>query len=187
MREVDKVHAVLPLLTLSGRFERPGEAGGPVRAGDQVRADRSNTFNARASGSHRHRFGFLGHRLTGMEHAVQVSAHQVIPIGLLVVFQRAPALHAGVVDQYVDRSPGLDRSHTHSHRLARGDVKHLDLDRKTLVTQRLCTTVQFIGTATIQNDGGSGLRQAPSQSQADAGTGAGDQGTTPAKVKRPVV
>ena len=71
-----------------------------------------------------------GHGLAHMEDAIEVGAHQGLPVLRIKLIERRAPLHAGVVDQDVDGAQArLDIGHRRVHRLRIGHIKDLLLDR----------------------------------------------------------
>ena len=98
--------------------------------------------------------------------------------------KRRAALHAGVVDQDVDRADvGLDARHGRRHGVGVGGVEGAGVHRGTFCAQLRRGGFELGGVAPVQHHGRAGAGQPTCQRQPDAGAGAGDQRGLAAQVE----
>jgi hypothetical protein len=124
------------------------------------------------------------HRLADDEHAVDVGAHQLVPVGLREFVERRTALHAGVVDEDVDRADlALDALDRGGGRVGRGHVERERMHRRAFAAQPGRGLLQLGVVAAVEDDRRTGTGQPAREREADAGARAGDEGDAPAQVE----
>ena len=164
--EVDR-HALGQHLhrTLAGRVGRDAGAA-------QLALHRADVDDAAAPARHH----ALRHRLADDEHAVDIGAHQLLPVGEREFVEGRAALQAGVVDEHVDGADlFLDRRHRGAHGGHIADVEGTCMDLQALARQQQLCGGQPRRVAPVQHQRGAGLAEPARQREADARRRAGDQ------------
>jgi hypothetical protein len=95
----------------------------------------------------------LRHGLADKEHAVQIGLHDVLPIAVGKLMQRATALNPGVVDQDVQRANAAFYSvHLGFDLVGIGHIKSTFVHREAFRAQHLRGGGQGLGIAPVEYD-----------------------------------
>ena len=105
----------------------------------QLTLDRADIDDAATAARHH----VPRHGLSDEEHAVEVGAHQHVPVGRIELVERRAALDAGVVDEDVDRADlGLDAGDRLDHSLTVANVEGTHMHRQAFFPQACRRSVQ---------------------------------------------